>query len=342
MKKQLILSLTLLSITLEAGPKNQKKGGGQKLPPPIVIPERADSDRSATPSPIQPPPPANSSRRFVEEAIDAAPARNDAGVQMTMHRFTTDPRIKSPEMHSAQSSERTTPVVQPPLLPEDNGMQMVGWDLVAKLTQEAENHQTVVQSALSALERLGIFTAMEKAQCLSRYLSQTDLERILKMDTELRLTQHLTTYESDADRGAFMARGLDQAISTQTVDAVNRMLELIQQHDLTHFVPAEHQERASTFLLKRQRKLVTTTLPNTQRTTRTGSFSPRSQANHDLLTAIAQSYLYPASAAAEDNKDNEDDDISAAVTTAKEAQEALVTEMLQQLRKQKLPTITKK
>ena len=315
MKKRFVcLPLFLLFTILQAGPKRKNinfsqettfnsTGSNQQLPVGTDVPtEEVTASACANSTDLfleqtdafehQ-----QSSRRFSQHSEsessldhDAAwadpshqpePNAHVAACQTTMNHFT---RQTPPSLIKVQSSRAS-----------ENDLEQVEYAEVLQLQREHEQQivqkqRTILEAAMQTLEEIGALKAAEKTFDFGCNIVQTRLQRILSLDKSLKLRTRLETFETEADQGEWLAKGLSQAVEQKNIDAVTRMLEIIQNHGLTNFVPTQHQEDAAQLLLQHTRKITSHILPQAQRISNPGDVSPRSKAAQTTLQAIIQAY----------------------------------------------------
>lgn len=156
---------------------------------------------------------------------------------------------------------------------------------ISQLEQLALQGQTCVQQVTTKICELASTTR----RLAERALYQ-EVDRIVKLRHEGLLSNALLVYESEAEKGAFLAKGLDQAVQSKRIDDITEMLNIIHFYKLRDFVPTDHQENAAKILLDHNKKVTIALLPETLRTSRPGDLSPRSKACIDMLKAIHVAY----------------------------------------------------
>lgn len=151
--------------------------------------------------------------------------------------------------------------------------------------EEARKHR----NARDVLEH-GILDAAVRLRDFTLNAVCSDLTRILYLDDKMELKTHLGTFQDQTKQGEWFTRGLAQAVERKSVDDTTRMLSLIHENRLTHFVPNQHQENAAKLLLTHQKNIIISILSQTLRRSNGGNLSPRSKATEEILLAIMQSY----------------------------------------------------
>lgn len=227
----------------------------------------------------------SSSRRFTlevspEPLLEAPPA---IACQTTMRNFNAF----APKDHKDDSGTESDSEEDPMVTIEGvEGMVDVQLTLIQKLEQRARRERSLLDSTIETLEKLGALKALEMTQDLALNLAQTRLQRILSLDNSHGLRPYLGKMTDGSEQGEWLAKGLAQAVETKNIDHVTRVLEIIQNYELTNFVPTQHQEDASQLLLQHTKKIASKILPHTQRISNPGDLSPRSKASHKILEAV--------------------------------------------------------
>lgn len=284
MKKQLIcLALLSLIANLQAGPKKNRAdqlrqpSTGSALP----VDEQALQDQlPEEASPMRPAgPPSSASTQSGQISPRNSPVEHS---QASFQRFI-DPSINdsaaapAPRREDGQDSFEEEE--------EDSGMLLITKENIASLEIAAINSQTASQKVVSQ-----IYQITSLAQSLTERALCSELKRILNLRKRGELSEALNSFEADSDKGAFLAKGLDQAIVSKSIDKITEMLEVMHHYELKEFVPTSHQDQAARMLLAHNNTITTKILPVTLRTTNPGDLSPRSRGNLEMLKYIHSTY----------------------------------------------------